>query len=144
MDTVFILGEHLLPELIICNVFDKYFYLKHLWMVVIKTGGHLQWSRIFKGTVFLWDKHLQSSLFSRILSWFVIPVAVIHSMNGCFFYYKRAVVATQFFKFTELLRTRGVAWWLATCTLKPKVPGSNLAASYVQRWAVCSNFLANV
>ena len=27
---------------------------------------------------------------------------------------------------------------------KPKVPGSNPAASYVQRWAVCSNCLANV
>ena len=26
-----------------------------------------------------------------------------------------------------------VAWWLATCARKPKVPGSSLAASYVQR-----------
>ena len=26
-----------------------------------------------------------------------------------------------------------VAWWLATCARKPKVPGSSPAASYVQR-----------
>ena len=26
-----------------------------------------------------------------------------------------------------------VDWWLATCTRKPKVPGSSPAASYVQR-----------
>ena len=27
---------------------------------------------------------------------------------------------------------------------KPKVPGSSLAASHAQRWALCSNQLANV
>ena len=37
-----------------------------------------------------------------------------------------------------------VAWWLATCTWKPKVPGSSPATSYVQRWALCSNRPANV
>ena len=26
-----------------------------------------------------------------------------------------------------------VAWWLATCARKPKVPGSSPAASYAQR-----------
>ena len=26
-----------------------------------------------------------------------------------------------------------VAWWLATCARKPKLPGSSPAASYVQR-----------
>ena len=32
------------------------------------------------------------------------------------------------------IMTKGrVAWWLATCAWKPKVPGSSLAASYVQR-----------
>ena len=31
---------------------------------IIISGGHLQWSSIFKGTVFLLNKHLQSSLFS--------------------------------------------------------------------------------
>ena len=31
-------------------------------------------------------------------------------------------------------RSKGhVAWWLATCALEPKVPGSSLAASYVLR-----------
>ena len=36
-----------------------------------------------------------------------------------------------------------VAWWLAACAWKPKVPGSSPAASYVQRYALCSNRLAN-
>ena len=31
---------------------------------IIISGGHLQWSSIFKGIVFLLNKHLQSSLFS--------------------------------------------------------------------------------
>ena len=26
-----------------------------------------------------------------------------------------------------------IAWWLATCARKPKVPGLSQAASYVQR-----------
>ena len=30
---------------------------------VIISGGHLQWSNIFKGTVFLWNKQLHLSLF---------------------------------------------------------------------------------
>ena len=42
------------------------------------------------------------------------------------------------------LREQKVAWWLATCARKPKVPGSSAAAIYVQRWALCSNRLANV
>ena len=33
---------------------------------------------------------------------------------------------------------------LATCALKPKVPGSDPAARYVQRWALCSNRPADV
>ena len=33
---------------------------------------------------------------------------------------------------------------IATCARNPKVPGSSPAASYVQRWALCSNRLANV
>ena len=37
-----------------------------------------------------------------------------------------------------------VASWLVTCTRKPKVPGSDLVATYVQRWALCINRLANV
>ena len=35
---------------------------------VIDSGGHLQWSCIFKGAVFHWNKHFQSSLFSKTLS----------------------------------------------------------------------------
>ena len=37
-----------------------------------------------------------------------------------------------------------VAYWLATYARKPKVPGSSPAASYVQRWTLCSNRPANV
>ena len=37
-----------------------------------------------------------------------------------------------------------VAWWLGTCAQKPKVPGLSPAASYVQRWAVCSNRPDNI
>ena len=37
-------------------------------------------------------------------------------------------------KYTEALNILGrVAWWLATCSRKPKVPGSSPATSYVQR-----------
>ena len=31
------------------------------------------------------------------------------------------------------IRSMIIAWWLATCARKPKVPGSIPAASYVQR-----------
>ena len=33
---------------------------------------------------------------------------------------------------------------LANCPRKPKVPGSSPAATYVQRWAPCSNRPANI
>ena len=36
------------------------------------------------------------------------------------------------------------AFVLATCSGKPKVSDSIPAASYVQRWTLCSNRLANV
>ena len=34
--------------------------------------------------------------------------------------------------------------WIANCAWTPKVPGSSLAASYMQRWALGSNHPANV
>ena len=80
MDTVFIIEEHLQPWInyIQCIwqmfLFKAYCNLKraltaiYLNGTVINSGGHLPWSSIFKGTVFLWNKHLQSSLFSRMLS----------------------------------------------------------------------------
>ena len=37
----------------------------YLSCTIIFSGGYLQWSSIFNGTVFLLNKHLQSSLFSR-------------------------------------------------------------------------------
>ena len=37
-----------------------------------------------------------------------------------------------------------LAWWLTNCARKPKVPGSSPVASYVKRWAHCSNSPANV
>ena len=51
-------------------LFQTDFYFKgalaaiHLSGTIIISGGHLQWSSIFKGIVFLLNKHLQSSLFS--------------------------------------------------------------------------------
>ena len=37
----------------------------HLSCTIITSGGHLQWSSIFKGTVSLLNKHLELSLFYR-------------------------------------------------------------------------------
>ena len=80
MDTVFIIEEHLQPWInyIQCiwqiSLFKAYYYFEralaviYLNSTVIISGGHLLRSSIFKCTVFLWNKHLQSSLFSRILS----------------------------------------------------------------------------
>ena len=52
------------------DLFKADFYFKgalaaiYLSCTIIFSGGHLQWSSIFNGTVFLLNKHLQSSLFS--------------------------------------------------------------------------------
>ena len=51
------------------------------------------------------------------------------------------VIATSIYLKEECGR---VALWLATCARKPKVPCSSPAASYVQRWALCSNYPTNV
>ena len=79
MDTVF-LKEHLQPGVthIQCIwqifLFKSYCYFKgalaaiHLSGTIIISGNHLQWFRILQDTVFLWNKHLQSSLFSKVLS----------------------------------------------------------------------------
>ena len=44
----------------------------------------------------------------------------------------------------ELSKQQALDDLRSTCTWKSKVPGSSLAASYVQRWALCSNHPANV
>ena len=68
------------------DLFKADFYFKgalaaiHLSCTIIFSGGHLQWSSIFNGTVFLLNKHLQSSHFSWVLR-FTSPVAAIYSMN---------------------------------------------------------------
>ena len=49
----------------------------------------------------------------------------------------RASVEREKFKKRE-------AEWLATCDRKATVPDSSPAASYAQRWALCSNNLANI
>ena len=51
--------------------------------------------------------------------------------------------SARFTKDERKLRLGCVAYWLATCARKPKVPGLILAANYVQRWALCSNCPAN-
>ena len=44
-----------------------------------------------------------------------------------------------------MLLLESIKWIsLTACNRKPKVPGSSPAASYVQRWALCSNRPANV
>ena len=69
MDTAFTLEEHLQPWIVYIQCIWQIFLFKvYLSDTVIISGGHLQWSSIFKGTVFLWNKHLQSSLFLKILS----------------------------------------------------------------------------
>ena len=80
MDTVFS-EDHLQPWIAYVQCIWQIFPFKdivnskehlqpYIWMVlsVSISGGHLQWSSIFKGTALLWSKHLQSFLFSKILS----------------------------------------------------------------------------
>ena len=47
-------------------------------------------------------------------------------------------VSINYKKFIPL-KVIDIQLWLATCTWKPKVPSLSPAASYVQRWAFCSN-----
>ena len=58
------------------NVFDRYFYLRRIVLskehlqpylsgTIIFLGGFLQWPNTFKGTVFLWNKHLQVICFFK-------------------------------------------------------------------------------
>ena len=44
----------------------------------------------------------------------------------------------------QILQVLQVTYWLATFAQKPKLLGSSPAASYVQRWTLCSNCPANV
>ena len=108
-DTVFISEQHLQPWLCIYNIFDRYFYLRRivtskepmqpcLWVV----------PPLFQGAT------CRDLVFSRVLSFFKIStcnrlyfqrywvnsptVAAIDEWP--FFYRKRAVAATIFFKFT--------------------------------------------
>ena len=77
----------------------------HFSCTIIFSGGHMQWSSIFNGTVFLLSKHLHSFLF--------IGIELIHN-SSCshpfdefpFFYYKRVNAATHSFKFTVFLQNR--------------------------------------
>ena len=82
MNTVFISEQHLQPWITYLQWIWQIFLFKvyrnfkgalaaiRLSGTIIISGGHLQWSSIFKSTVFLWRKHWQSSLFSKILSYF--------------------------------------------------------------------------
>ena len=73
MGTVFILEEHL-PQ--------RCFVISGAWVIRLDRtanilASHLQWHSFFKVNVFLWNKHLQSYLFSKLQSQFTIPVAAI-------------------------------------------------------------------
>ena len=110
MDAVFILEEQLQPWIVYIQCIWQLFLFKtkeHLqpffWMVpLLFLGGHLQWFSIFKGTKHLvlntkCNKHLQLSLFLKMLSLFTIPFAVIHSTN-CPFSLKKSSCSQTFFQ----------------------------------------------
>ena len=58
--------------------------------------------------------------------------------------YKIICPVSHYTKDSSCTSLRRVASWLATCAWNPKVLGLSPAASYVQRWALCSNRPANV
>ena len=120
MDNVFILEEHLQPWIVYIQrtwqvfMFKLYCNFKgalaamYLSGTVIISECHLQWSSIIKGTVFLWKKHLQSSLFSKILSLFAILVAVIQSTNNPFSIIKKQLQPHILSNLPYFFRTGGV------------------------------------
>ena len=84
-------------------LFKVYFYFKgtlaaiHLSGTTIILGNHLQWSSIFKGTLFLLNKHIP--IFKGIE--LIRKFSCSHPFNELFFfYYERAIAATHSFKFT--------------------------------------------
>ena len=84
MDTIFILEELLLQWIVHIKCIWPIFLFKtycnfkgalasiYLGGTVIISEGHMQQSCIFKGKVFLWNKHLQSYLFLKIFSQFAL------------------------------------------------------------------------
>ena len=84
------------------DLFEADFYFKgalaaiHLICTIIFSGGHLQWSSIFNGTVFLLNKLALIPIF--------IGIELIHK-SSCsnpfdelpFLYYKRVIAVTPFF-----------------------------------------------
>ena len=84
-------------------LFKVYFYFKgtlaaiHLSGTTIILGNHLQWSSIFKGTLFLLNKHIP--IFKGIE--LIRKFSCSHPFNELFFfYYERAIAATHSFKYT--------------------------------------------
>ena len=112
------------------DLFKADFYFKvalaaiHLSDTIIISGGHLQWSSIFEGTV----------SFKQALAVipFFIGIELIYK-SSCsypfdelpFFYYKRVIGATRSFKFTVFLQNRNcgkeilaiiiIPPWFQTC-----------------------------
>ena len=91
------------------NVFERYFDLRYI--VISKEYLQpdigavpsffqevaLQWSSFFKGTMFFWNKHLQSSLFLNGVE-LIRHYSCSHLfVEWPFLYYKRAVSATQIY-----------------------------------------------
>ena len=87
----------------------------HLMGTVIISEGHLQWSSIFKGTVFLWNKYLQSYLFSKILSqsrtftsqkkflFICFNDSLSKMMKNSFYFILKALFVFKIFKFLSWL-----------------------------------------
>ena len=91
----------------------------HLSGTTIISGGHLHWSSIFKGTVFLLNKHLQSFLF-------FIGIELIHKSicshpldELLFLYFKRVIEFTHSFKFTVFLKNRNCSKEILTIIIIP-------------------------
>ena len=114
-DAVFLRRVLATIKLYIYNVFDRYFYLKrivskgalaakHLRGTIIISGGLLQWSSIFKGTVIFLNKH-----FFLIIPFFkgidlICQSHLFHELS--FFYYKIVTAASHSFKLFEFLQDK--------------------------------------
>ena len=108
-DTVFISEQHLQPWIVYIQCFDRYFYLR----CIVISKQHMQ-SCIWVVPPLFQEATCRDLVFSRVLSFFKIStcnrlyfqrywlnsptVAAIDEWP--FFYRKRAVAATIFFKFT--------------------------------------------
>ena len=117
-DAVFLRRVLATIKLYIYNVFDRYFYLKrlvskgalaaiHLRGTTIISGGPLQWSSIFKGTLFFFKQaHALIIPFFKDIE-LIRKSSYSYPFNELsFFYYKSVIAATHFFKLIVFLQNK--------------------------------------